>query len=259
MPHTSDLEQLLRGADLRVTRPRLAVLAAVHAHPHADTDALIGAVRTDLARRLAPGGVRRPAGADDRRPRPPDPADRLGRALRVARRRQPPPRGLPRAAAPSPTSTAPSATPLVSPRRRTTASRSTRPRSSTGECVPTVSSLISNSERKHVSESENPVIDAPEAKEGRAAHQQGLVAQPAGPQRPAPARAAGQPARRRLRLRRRVREARRRRAQGRHRRGAQHLAGLVARRLRPLRRPVHPAELARRRHLPDRGRPRWRR
>lgn len=48
MPHTADLEQLLRGADLRVTRPRLAVLAAVHAHPHADTDALIGAVRTEL-------------------------------------------------------------------------------------------------------------------------------------------------------------------------------------------------------------------
>jgi Fur family ferric uptake transcriptional regulator len=46
---SSELEQLLRGADLRVTRPRLAVLAAVHANPHADTDALIGAVRTDLA------------------------------------------------------------------------------------------------------------------------------------------------------------------------------------------------------------------
>jgi len=44
----SSLEQLLRGADLRVTRPRLAVLAAVHAHPHADTDALIGAVRREL-------------------------------------------------------------------------------------------------------------------------------------------------------------------------------------------------------------------
>ena len=48
MPHTSDLEQLLRGADLRVTRPRLAVLAAVHAQPHADTEALIGAVRGTL-------------------------------------------------------------------------------------------------------------------------------------------------------------------------------------------------------------------
>jgi len=48
VPSTSDLELLLRGADLRVTRPRLAVLAAVHAHPHAETDALISAVRDDL-------------------------------------------------------------------------------------------------------------------------------------------------------------------------------------------------------------------
>ena len=39
---------MLRGADLRVTRPRLAVLAAVHAHSHADTDSIIGAVRADL-------------------------------------------------------------------------------------------------------------------------------------------------------------------------------------------------------------------
>jgi Fur family ferric uptake transcriptional regulator len=35
----------LRGAALRVTRPRVAVLMAVHAHPHADTDAIAGAVR----------------------------------------------------------------------------------------------------------------------------------------------------------------------------------------------------------------------
>ena len=48
MPVTSELEQLLRGADLRVTRPRLAVLAAVHEHPHADTDRLIGAVRREV-------------------------------------------------------------------------------------------------------------------------------------------------------------------------------------------------------------------
>jgi len=40
-----DYEQMLRGADLRVTRPRIAVLDAVHALPHADTDAIIGAVR----------------------------------------------------------------------------------------------------------------------------------------------------------------------------------------------------------------------
>jgi Fur family transcriptional regulator, stress-responsive regulator len=33
-------------ADLRVTRPRLAVLEAVDAHPHADTETIFGAVRT---------------------------------------------------------------------------------------------------------------------------------------------------------------------------------------------------------------------
>ena len=44
----SDFERMLRGAPLRVTRPRLAVLAAVHARPHADTDAIIGDVRREL-------------------------------------------------------------------------------------------------------------------------------------------------------------------------------------------------------------------
>ena len=39
---------MLRGAALRVTRPRLAVLAAVHAHPHADTDSIFDAVRQGL-------------------------------------------------------------------------------------------------------------------------------------------------------------------------------------------------------------------
>jgi len=48
VPTTSELEQLLRGATLRVTRPRVAVLSAVHAIPHADTDSIIGAVRADL-------------------------------------------------------------------------------------------------------------------------------------------------------------------------------------------------------------------
>ncbi len=48
MPLTLELEQLLRGADLRVTRPRVAVLNAVYAHPHADTDLIIGVVRDDL-------------------------------------------------------------------------------------------------------------------------------------------------------------------------------------------------------------------
>jgi len=48
MPTTGELEQMLRGADLRVTRPRVAVLSAVHHHPHADTESLIGAVREQL-------------------------------------------------------------------------------------------------------------------------------------------------------------------------------------------------------------------
>jgi Fur family ferric uptake transcriptional regulator len=48
VPTTADLEQRLRAALLRVTAPRLAVLAAVDAHPHADTDSIIGVVRTEL-------------------------------------------------------------------------------------------------------------------------------------------------------------------------------------------------------------------
>ncbi|MEV0286546.1 MULTISPECIES: Fur family transcriptional regulator [unclassified Kribbella] len=48
MPSGEELQGLLRGAALRVTRPRLAVLGAVHAHPHADTDSIIGAVRNEL-------------------------------------------------------------------------------------------------------------------------------------------------------------------------------------------------------------------
>lgn len=39
---------MLRTAALRVTRPRVAVLTAVHEHPHADTDSIIGLVRADL-------------------------------------------------------------------------------------------------------------------------------------------------------------------------------------------------------------------
>ena len=47
-PSGPDLEQVLREAGLRVTRPRLAVLAAVREIPHADTDSIIGAVRREL-------------------------------------------------------------------------------------------------------------------------------------------------------------------------------------------------------------------
>jgi Fur family ferric uptake transcriptional regulator len=43
-----DFAELLRSADLRVTRPRLAVLEAVQYHPHADTDTVFAAVRAML-------------------------------------------------------------------------------------------------------------------------------------------------------------------------------------------------------------------
>ena len=39
---------MLRAADLRITRPRVAVLQAVHEHSHADTDSLIAAVRREM-------------------------------------------------------------------------------------------------------------------------------------------------------------------------------------------------------------------
>ncbi|MEV4198267.1 Fur family transcriptional regulator [Micromonospora globbae] len=44
----SDFVTQLRAASLRVTRPRLAVLAALHDHPHVDTEAVIALVRADL-------------------------------------------------------------------------------------------------------------------------------------------------------------------------------------------------------------------
>jgi Fur family transcriptional regulator, stress-responsive regulator len=44
----SDFEHMLRGASLRLTGPRVAVLRAVHDHPHADTDSIIGVAREHL-------------------------------------------------------------------------------------------------------------------------------------------------------------------------------------------------------------------
>jgi Fur family transcriptional regulator, stress-responsive regulator len=44
----ADFQQMLRGASLRVTRPRVAVLGAVARQPHADTDTVIRAVRAEL-------------------------------------------------------------------------------------------------------------------------------------------------------------------------------------------------------------------
>ncbi|WP_156744504.1 Fur family transcriptional regulator [Mycobacterium sp. E740] len=48
MPLTPDYADRLRAADLRVTRPRLAVLEAVYGNPHADTETIFGAVRRAL-------------------------------------------------------------------------------------------------------------------------------------------------------------------------------------------------------------------
>jgi Fur family ferric uptake transcriptional regulator len=76
MPTAETYERMLRDAALRVTRPRVAVLAAVHDHPHADTESILCAVRevnggvshqavydvlrtltaADLVRRIQPAG-----------------------------------------------------------------------------------------------------------------------------------------------------------------------------------------------------------
>ena len=41
----ADYAQQLRRARLRVTRPRMAVLAVVHAHPHSDTETIFETAR----------------------------------------------------------------------------------------------------------------------------------------------------------------------------------------------------------------------
>jgi Fur family ferric uptake transcriptional regulator len=44
----SDYAEQLRSAELRVTRPRVAVLEAVRAYPHADTETIYRAVQSGL-------------------------------------------------------------------------------------------------------------------------------------------------------------------------------------------------------------------
>jgi Fe2+ or Zn2+ uptake regulation protein len=48
VPTEVEFRSLLRDKGLRVTRPRLAVLLAVHANHHADTESIIGLIRQDL-------------------------------------------------------------------------------------------------------------------------------------------------------------------------------------------------------------------
>jgi Fe2+ or Zn2+ uptake regulation protein len=45
MPAVAECERMLRGASLRVTRPRVAVLAVVHERPHADAASIVARVR----------------------------------------------------------------------------------------------------------------------------------------------------------------------------------------------------------------------
>jgi Fur family ferric uptake transcriptional regulator len=44
----SDLEAQLRAVSLRVTRPRLAVLAALRDHAHVDSDTVLALIRVEL-------------------------------------------------------------------------------------------------------------------------------------------------------------------------------------------------------------------
>jgi Fur family transcriptional regulator, stress-responsive regulator len=48
VPTSPQIERTLRAAELRVTRPRIAVLNAVRTHPHADTNSIIESVRLQL-------------------------------------------------------------------------------------------------------------------------------------------------------------------------------------------------------------------
>ncbi len=78
---TSAADSLLRGAGLRVTQPRLAVLRAVENSPHADTATVLGAVRSELesVSHQAVYDVLEALTADGART--PHPAGRLRRAL----------------------------------------------------------------------------------------------------------------------------------------------------------------------------------
>ena len=136
VPSTADLDRALRGAGLRVTRPRLAVLSAVRDHPHADTDSVIGAVRGSFGSVSPPGGLRRAARADRRRPGAALPAERLGGALRGPGRGQPPPRRLPVVRRDRRRRLRGGRGALPDRRRRRGLPRSTRPRSSTGADAP---------------------------------------------------------------------------------------------------------------------------
>ena len=138
VPTTTEFERMLRGAALRVTRPRIAVLDAVYAHPHADTDTIIGAVRGPTSRDVSHQAIYDVLKALTtaglvRRIQP----IALGGALRVPGRGQPPPRRVPLLRRHRRRRLRGRRRALPDRRPTTTASPSTRPRSSTGACAPT--------------------------------------------------------------------------------------------------------------------------
>ena len=161
-----------------MTAQRVAVLVAVAEDPasHHRRDRHRGPRRA--RRDLPPSGLRRarrahrrPASSAASSPRARPPATRTASATTTTTSSAAP------AAGPS-TSTARSARFRASPRPTTRATRSTRPRSSTGAAAPTASRrplrprLIHATTRPRemedtVSESENPAIDAPEPKAHR--------------------------------------------------------------------------------------------
>ena len=112
MPTTVDYERMLRGANLRVTRPRMAVLDAIHEHPHGVTNSIVDAVHEadpavsrqavyDVLRALTEAGLVRRI-----EPAAPLPATSRGSATTTTT-------SSAAAAAGSPTSTVPSARPLA--------------------------------------------------------------------------------------------------------------------------------------------------
>ena len=157
---TLDVEAALRASGLRVTRPRLAVIAALEQSPHADADTVaelaraeLGAVSIqavyDVLRALTDAGlVRRiePAGSPARY------------ELRVGDNHH---HVVCRCAVRSPTSTARWGTDPASPHPKPTASSSTRPKSRTGVCAPPAP----RPGRKRMSDHEQPDAEVGEMNE----------------------------------------------------------------------------------------------
>ena len=269
-----DAVQLLRERGLQVTAQRLAVLRAVSERPHGTADDIDGRRPGRDRCDLPPGRLRRArrphrqgasSGASSRPGRRPatrtgsatttttSSAARCGRMVdvdcavgdtpcltAVRRRRLRDRRGRGHLLGPLPRRA----------RRRPMPRRTPRPRTN---------QTAATQERPTCPTSENPAIDAPDPQGGAGPDEPGLVAEPARPVGPAPALARSNPLGEDFDYAEEFETLDVEAAQARRRRGDDHLAGLVAGRLRPLRPALHPHVLARGRHLPHRGRPRRRR